>query len=366
MEVILQSPDFLYRPEWGEGAPQSGAVRLSSWEMATRLSYLLLGSMPDGELLAAAEADELKTAAQIRAQAERLMASEQAHEAIATFHSQWLHLEEVAHIERDPAVYEGYGDHIPELFVEETLAFIDHVIFEDDASLRTLLTAPYTLANNELANFYGLAGPQGSAFEVVATGADRGGLLTQGSLLAHHAQPLQTSPVHRGKFVRESFLCQFPPAPPDDLIIVPPDLDPDLTTRERFNQHSADPECAGCHKLMDPLGLGFEHFDSVGRYRAEENGLSINASGEIIDSDVDGEFYGAVELGQALSESSQVASCMTKQWIRFAHGRSESPGDACTLSQLGDAFESSDFNIRELVVALTQTDAFLYRTEVTP
>ena len=366
LEVLLQSPDFLYRPEFGEEPVADKVVRLSSYEIASRLSYLLLGSMPDDVLLQAAAGDKLTTPEEIRAQAERLLSLPRAREALRSFHSQWLDLQEAGHIERDPSVYPGYTESIPGLLVEETESFIEHVVFEDDASLRTLLTAPYTLANAELAAFYGLDGPTGTAFEVVPTGGERGGLLTQGSLLAHHAQPLQTSPVHRGKFIREALFCQFPPAPPDDLVIVPPELDEGLTTRERFGQHSADASCAGCHELMDPLGLGFEHFDPVGRYRADENGLQIDASGEIFASDIDGPFNGAVELGTALAESSQVAGCMTKQWVRFAHGRSESGADACTLSRLGEGFVASDYNILELVLALTQTDAFLYRSEVSP
>ncbi len=365
LEVLLQSPDFLYRPEFGEGEPESGSVRLSDYEMASRLSYLFIGSMPDEELLRAADAGELSTATDVLAHARRLIDSGAARASFHTFHRQWLDLESVSHIERDAAVYPGYDEHVPELFVEETLAFVDHVLFTDDASLETLLTAPYTMANAELAAFYGLSGPTGPDFEKVTT-PDRGGLLTQGSLLAHHAQPLQTSPVHRGKFVREALLCQFPPPPPDDLIIVPPELDPGLTTRERFNEHSSNPGCSQCHQLMDPIGLGFEHFDSVGRYRETENELPIDATGELFATDVDGEFDGAIELGRLLAQSEQVASCMTRQWVRYAHGRSESSEDACTLVQLGDSFAATGHDIVELTLALTQTDAFLYRKEVTP
>jgi hypothetical protein len=150
------------------------------------------------------------------------------------------------------------------------------------------------------------------------------------------------------------------------LVIVPPELDPNLTTRERFSQHSADPECAGCHKLMDPIGLGFEHFDPVGRFRADENGIAVDDAGELFGTDVDGKFSGPVELGNKLAASEQVAGCMTRQWVRFAHGRSETGYDACSLAELGDAFLESNYDIKQLVLALTQTDAFLYREEVTP
>lgn len=366
IEVLLQSPDFLYRPEFGEEKIEEGIVRLSSHEMATRLSYLFLGSSPDEALRAAADADELKTPEQVALQVDRLLASESARDMVRSFHRQWLDLEAVEHIERDASIYEGYTAEIPELFREETERFIEHVIFENDGSLLTLLTAPYTMANRDLAQFYGLTPPAGAEFERVATDAERAGLLTHGSLLAHHSEPLSTSPVHRGKFIREAFLCQFPPAPPDDLIIVPPELSQDLTTRERYAAHSEDPSCEGCHLLMDPLGLGLEHFDSVGRYRAEENGQPVDASGEFHRTDVNGEFYGAVELGRGLAASEQVATCLTKQWHRFAHGRSESSQDACSLHQVGEEFSATQYNVPALVRAMTQTDAFLYREEVKP
>lgn len=367
LEVILQSPDFLYRPEFGGEEVAPAVVRLTSYEMATRLAYLLLGSMPDAELSRAAEAGELETREQIRAQAERLLATERARESFRAFHRQWLDLDAVGHIERDPELYPGYGSDIPALMVEETERFIEHVVFEGDGSLGTLLTAPYTMANQRLAGFYGLSGPAGDEFELVSTDpAQRIGVLTHGSLLAHHAQPLQTSPVHRGKFIRESILCQILMPPPADLVIEPPDLDPNLTTRQRFAEHSESPSCRGCHQLMDPLGLGFENFDSVGRWRSEENGMSIDASGEIVEADVAGSFDGAVELATRLGESDEVAACMVRQWLRFAQGRSETPLDACTLVGVGTHFAETGYDIRSLVLQLTQTDAFLYRPVVTP
>lgn len=367
MEVLLQSPDFLYRPEFGAEEVEPGVVRLTSYEMATRLSYLFLGTAPDAELRAAAAADELKTPEQIAAQVDRLFASKAAREVVRSFHAEWLHLEAVERIERDAAVYPGYSPAIRPLLREETESFIEHVIFEDDASLRTLFTAPYTFVNQELAGFYGYEGVTGTDFVKVETDPkQRAGLLTQASLMAHHAQPLSTSPVHRGKFIRESILCQFLKPPPANLAIIPPDLDPNLTTRERFAEHSKNASCAGCHKLMDPVGLGFEHYDSVGRYRELENGLEIDASGEFVSTDVDGKFVGGPELGAQLAESGQVAFCMSTQWVRFAYGRSETPEDACSMTQVGKKFESSGLNILELVRSLTTTDAFYYRKKVQP
>ncbi len=366
IEVLLQSPDFLYRPELGAAAAAPGVLHLSSYEMATRLSYLLRGSMPDQTLLDEAAANRLQTAEQIRAQAERLLGDARARETFKSFHRQWLDLDRTSTLERDATVYSGYTEAIPDLWKRETEAFIDHVIFEDGGQLSTLLTAPYTFVNATLASFYGLTAT-GDAFSKVATNpAQRKGLLTQGSLLALYAQPLQTSPVHRGKFIRESFLCQFLPPPPADLVITPPELNPNLTTRERFAQHSANGSCAACHQQMDPLGLGFEHFDAVGRWRDTENGLPIDATGKVVLSDVDGDFDGAAALADKLAQSQQVADCMMKEWARFTLGRSETLEDSCSLEHTKTKFTAANHDIKQLVLALTQTDAFLYRKAVAP
>ncbi|HEX2877019.1 MAG TPA: DUF1592 domain-containing protein [Polyangiaceae bacterium] len=367
IEVLLQSPDFLYRPELGAGEAAPGVLHLSSYEMATRLSYLFRGSLPDQILLDEAAANRLQTADQVRTQAERLLSDPRARATFKSFHRQWLDLEAVAGLDRDPALYAGYTDAIPSLLQEETEAFIDHVIFNDDGKLKTLLTAPYTLANAELATFYGLAAPAGEGFAQVATNpAQRKGLLTQGSLLALQSKPQQTSPVHRGKFVRESLLCQFLPPPPANLVITPPELNPSLTTRQRFAQHSAEPACSGCHEQMDPVGLGFEHFDAVGRWRDTENNLPIDATGKLVRTDVDGDFDGAAALADKLASSEQVADCMMKEWARFSFGRSETVEDACSLEQAKTKFAAADHDLKQLVLALTQTDAFLYRKAVVP
>ncbi len=365
MEVVLQSPDFLYRPELGGAEAAPGILRLSSYEMATRLSYLLRGSLPDQLLLDEAAADRLQTAEQVRAQAERLLAAPEARATFKSFHRQWLDLERVPLLERSPSEYPGYTEAIPALIQQETEEFIDHVLWEDGGRLATLFTAPYTFVDSTLASFYGLTAPSGTGFSKVATDpARRAGLLTQPSLLALHAEPLQTSPVHRGLFVRESLLCQFLPPPPANLVITPPELDPKLTTRQRFSQHSADAACASCHAQIDPVGLGFEHFDAVGRWRDTENGLPVDATGNLINSDVDGAFDGAVELATKLASSEQVAGCMMTQWARFTYGRSETPEDACSLEHSKLAFASSQHDIKRLVIALTSTDAFLYRKAV--
>jgi hypothetical protein len=191
--------------------------------------------------------------------------------------------------------------------------------------------------------------------------------------MALHSKPNQTSPVHRGKFVRESLLCDDLPPPPVGLVVSAPELDASLTTRQRFTQHQQDPSCVGCHTLMDPLGLGFETYDPVGRYRRTENGKPVDASGKINDAgeagaaSLDMPFNGALDLGTKLAANAKAQQCVSRNWYRFAFGRdalnasSDQANDTCSLSFLNERFKSRDFKILDLVTAITESDAFLYR-----
>jgi hypothetical protein len=362
MEVMLQSPQFLYRLEVGAGPAGGGLQRLTPWETASRLSYLLWGSMPDAELFAAAEGNHLGTPEEVAAQARRLIKDDRALATLATFHEQWLDLARIDEAEKDAQLYPGFDASLRALLRKEAAGYVEAVVWKGDGTIASLLTAPFSMMNARLATFYGVKGPAGDAFERVALDpAQRSGFLTRGGFLAAHALANQTDPVRRGKFVREQLLCQLLPPPPPNAEIRPPELDPRLTTRERFSRHAQDQACAACHKLMDPIGLGFESYDAVGRWRASEAGRPVDASGEIVDADVAGRFTGAVELGSKLAGSAQVRGCVVKQWFRFGYGRSETPADLCSLATLEARFASAGQDVRELLVALTQTDAFLYR-----
>lgn len=363
IEVALQSPAFLYRVEFGlTPAAGEAVVHLDEWETATRLSYFLWGSMPDAELFAAAKAGELATKEQVAQQARRMLDDPRAREATGDFHQQWLHYDRIASVGKDAALFPAWSPAIGQLMRTETATFIDHVVFDDGGDLHALLTAPYSYQNKDLAAFYGIAGPAGDAFERVDLDpTQRAGILTTGTLLTINAHSNQTSPVHRGKLVRERFFCATMPPPPKDVKIVVPEPTPGSTARERFAEHSSNKACSGCHELMDGIGFGFENYDAVGRYRTQEGGKDIDATGSIAKSDVDGDFDGAVEMSKKLAGSREVERCYTTQWFRYAYGRGESADDACTLTALGAKFAASGGDIKELIVALTQTDAFLYR-----
>lgn len=363
IETALQSPAFLYRVEFGVPEDEAdGVVPLSSWEMASRLSYFLWGSMPDDELFAAAEAGELETPAQVEAQARRMLEHANARVLVGEFHKQWLDYERVANVTKDAELYPDWSPEIGSLMAQETQSFIEHAIFDDAGSVTTLLSAPYSYMNAELAGFYGVPGNMGEEFtRVDLDPTQRAGLLTMGTLLAINSHTNQTSPTLRGRLIREQLLCDIVPPPPPDVSTEAPTIEPGSTGKDRFEQHTADPACAGCHGLMDPIGFGFENFDTVARYRDEEAGKAVDATGELNGSDVNGPFDGVVALASKLASSEEVQACYAKQWFRYGYGREDMEEDACTIADIDAKFSQSGGDIKELLVTLTQTDAFLFR-----
>jgi uncharacterized protein DUF1592/uncharacterized protein DUF1588/uncharacterized protein DUF1587/uncharacterized protein DUF1585/uncharacterized protein DUF1595 len=368
IQTALQSSRFIYRLEFGMPAPTApGVVKLDDYEMASRLSYLLWGSTPDKALMDAADAGELNTSEQVSAQATRMLGDAKARGVIENFHAQWLGLAKLTTLDKDTTAFPIYNPALKTTWQQETLAFVDDVVLDGAGDLGTLLSAPYTMMNADTAAFYGISnGPKGSAFEHVDLDPkQRAGLLTQPSVLALNAHVDQTSPVHRGKFVRERLLCELISPPPPNVKAVPPPVDPNATTRERFSQHSNDKSCSICHKLMDPIGFGFESYDAIGQFRTEEAGMKIDDSGEVVNSkDADGKFTGAVELADRLATSEEVRACVVTQWFNYGHGRTTTKEDSCTIQQLKTTFAGAKYDVKALLIGLTQTDAFLYRKPV--
>ncbi|HMI89777.1 MAG TPA: DUF1592 domain-containing protein [Polyangiales bacterium] len=360
--ALLQSPHFLNRVEFGAAPANGGAyARPSSYEMASRLSFLLWQSMPDEELFAAAEQDALVSDADVAAQARRMLADPKA-KRVYQFFEQWLDVDELPAMERDLELYPDYDAALPELLAQETRAFVDHVLWEGDGELGTLLTAPYSFANATLAEHYGLSGVSGDDFVQVDT-PGRAGVLTLGGVVSVHDKPTRSSIVLRGLRVRTELLCQVVGAPPADIVVDLPEIAPGMPQSKRLEMHRAEPLCAGCHNLMDPLGVPFESFDATGRLRTEdEQGNPVQTAGAIsYTPSSDAKVADAIELSARLAESDEVRACFATQAFRFFYGREEGDADSCSIKQLVSAFEQSNYSIQELLVALTQTDAFLYR-----
>jgi len=360
--AMLQSPAFLYRVEVAAADPNAKVVALGSYELASRMSYLFWGSMPDDTLLAAAAASELATKEQIEAQARRMLKDRRAEDMVAHFQKEWLGLGALDNMLKDTTVYPEFSAELRDDLSKETETFLKEVFWRD-GTLDGFFGAPYTFVNERLANLYGLPPPSGSGLvKVDTTSAHRFGFLTQGSFLALNAKANQPSPIHRGKFIREKLLCDILPPPPNNIIIKPPDVRPGSTSRERFEQHTKDATCRQCHQLMDPIGFGFEHYDGIGKYRTEEAGKPIDAKGEFIaTSDLNGTFVGVPELAKKLGTSQQVADCVVTQWFRFGYGRTEQNEDACTMDRLRKTFAASKHDVRELLIQLALTDSFRYR-----
>jgi hypothetical protein len=356
LQAILVSPNFLFRPEFGGG---DSATELSPYEVASRLSFLVWGSIPDDTLLDAAEKGQLKTREQIAAQARRLLDDPRSRPAVEEFYAQWLDLEATQKTAKSADVYPEFDDALRGSMVEETRRFVADVLWQGDHRLETLLSAPYSFVDARLAKLYGVAEPASGFARVSLDPKTRAGVLTQATFLAAHAKPDQSSPVKRGEFVRVRLLCDDLPPPPPNVPLLPP-VDPTKSTRERFAAHTANPECAGCHRLIDGVGFGFEAYDGIGRHRTTDGGKKVDESGEVVAAgDADGTFVGAVALAKRLSTSAEVRDCAATQWFRYAYGRRETTGDGCALGALKQAFADSKGDLRELIVAFTQTDAFV-------
>lgn len=366
IEAMLQSPQFLYRIDSLRAATeQSGAVPLDSYQLASRMSYFLIGSMPDLALFEAADAGKLSSNAEVESQARRLLESPGAKRMVRDFNQQWLKLDQLEGMARNPP--EGTTDlkGVGADYRESMHQFLDQAYW-GQGDLRSLFLSPVTYVNARLAPLFGAPAPE-SGFAAVENAPGQVGLLTQPALMAMLAHSDQSGPVQRGVFVRQRLLCLEVKPPPPGLNPVAPDPAPGLTTRERFAVHTKMPACAACHKLIDGTGFGFENYDQLGRYRTEEYGIPVDATGEMIssgDPSVDGPYTGLQELSQRLAASPRVEQCLATNWYRFAMGRVEGDADACSLLEVQKKFADSSGQFKELLVAVTLTDAFRYRPAV--
>jgi hypothetical protein len=361
IEMALQSPQFLFRVEHGTPVPGTSLYRPTSTEMATRLSYLLWASTPDETLLDLAEAGGLETKEQVLSQAMSMLSDSRAHDVVRYFTNTLYGIGGLDGLVRNADAFPTYDSSLGPLFRQETERFIDDVVWEGAGDFATLWNASYTFVNGPLAAFYGLPGVTGDDFQRVERDATkRLGLLTHASILASTTPGSRNNPVVRGKFIFEELFCQDVPSPPPGLNVTEPAPDPTRTTRERFIAHRESDACSGCHAMLDPIGFGLENFDGVGLWRDTENGKPIDASGEIPDVDVAGPFNGPVELAQKIAQSQDAQRCFVNKWLAFAYGRVPGDGDACTRVELENNFRDSGGNVKALLLAATQADAFLY------
>jgi hypothetical protein len=371
IEGLLQAPAFLYHWE-APAAPaihEGKVLRLGHYEVASRLSYFLWGSMPDRPLFDAAAAGKLGTTAEVEAQARRLLADPRARETVAAFFEEWLALDTLADKAKDPKVYPQYDDALRAAMTAETRAFVANVVFEGDGRWGSLLGGGFSFLNQALGGVYGLAvtGPDLRRTDLNRT--QRAGLLTQPAFLALTGAADGSHPVRRGKALYEKLLCRELPPPPANVPPAKP-ASSGGTTRQRFAEHDTNDCARACHTLIDPLGFAFEGYDGIGRYRTSDNGQPVDASGAVPLDGADRSFSDAVGLSAVLGASAEVRRCFTTQWVRFALARRETEADQASLVGAAAAFARPEATVRDLMIAVATMRSFRYRSpspgEVSP
>ncbi len=360
--AFLSSPNFLYRVEVGFAAPQLAATyRLDDFEVATRLSYLLWNTTPDGQLLDAAAAGQLAQPDGLRQAAMRLLEAPRAEAPLVQFFSEWLGFKNLDQLPKDHSVFPEYTDTLRLAMRQQFERTIAGDFLRANRSLMEIFSTRDTYVNSELAKLYGLPAITGSEFVRVTLPGDgpRAGLLTLAGFLAANSRATMTSPTLRGRFISERLLCRpiAPPPPNVKTSLPPPPADGHIETmRERLTRHATDPGCAACHRQMDPFGLALEHFDGIGVYRELDQGQPINTSGEL-----DGvAFDGAIGLGALLARDPRVASCVGRNLARHAWGQAEGSDENWIFDTLSQRFADSAYSFKELVLDLVTHDSFRF------
>ncbi len=369
MSAMLQSPYFLYRRELGAPDPANPSIyKLDQHEIASSLSYMITGSMPDAMLLAAADAGMLATPEQINAQGQRLLQDPRAKTELISFLRGWLRLNRLKDTVKDDTVF-MLTDTLKHEMLGETDALISDMVFAQNGSFADLLTADYSFLDGTMAQHYGLSGGGEDPIKVTYNPGQRDpGLLAHATFLAGHSRESWSSPTQRGRTIREQLLCQ----PVEDP---PPGVDPNpkaegfKTTRERYKAHSDNKYCFGCHKYMDPIGLAFENYDAFGRWRSDENGIAVDASGTI--HEVDGvkeggndvAFNGVTELVDYLASSDEVKECMVRFWSYYSYGAAKWDQDGCTYDAVRTAAAAGNFSMQSVWLALASAPHFTSRVQ---
>lgn len=355
VRALLQDAELVYRVEQGTPvAGEPGVYVLGDFELATRLSYLLWGTTPSDAMLDAAEAGELHTPQQLRAMAAVMLQDPRARGQIERFHAMWLGFAQLPHA---PALTNAMRS--------ETAALVEHVVFDEPQPWTALFTAPETFIDATLAEHYGLPAPADGAAWVSYGDSGRQGILSHGAFLSVAAGPGDTSPVRRGKMIREQLMCQtIPPPPPNVDADVPPPQEEAECKWDRYAAHREGGSCAGCHAQMDPIGFGLERYDRQGRYRTHDDGAPqciISGDGEL--QGVGGTFNGPAELADLLVSHALLEPCVARQLYRFALGRPVEVADMPLVLALAAELAEGDGRFDTMIGTLVSHPAFTHRRE---
>ncbi|MEM9458995.1 MAG: DUF1592 domain-containing protein [Myxococcota bacterium] len=356
IEAVLQAPSFLYRTELGAADAQTATVSLDAYELASAVSFLLLDSIPDDPLWAAAEDGSIADLAVLEAHVDRLLQSPRGQDNLVRIYGQWLGVPKVSGLDKSDEHYPEFDDAVAQDMATELVTVLQHLM--PAGTLADLLTSRTTFVNERLAALYGIQGVTGEAFVEVQLPADeRAGIMTGLGMMAALAAPEETSVVHRGLLVQELLMCNDLPAPPPGVDLNDPDLD-GLDQRALAEYRAQEVACASCHNLIDPVGLTFEHYDPIGRFRLELDGQPVDASADVPEV---GPVDDAVQLMDRLADDPQVRACVTEQLVTYALGRRLGDADECELEQIEARVEEAGGALAEPIRAVALSEAFRLR-----
>ena len=363
VQGVLLSPSFIYRTELGPEGASDDTVELEAYEKAAALSFFLMDSPPDDELLAAARAGELDDAEGLEAHARRILGAPSQAVGLLRFFSEYSGAYLAEKTGKDTAIYPAFNDALAADMSAEIGRFVAHVLAEDDARFETLFTAPYSVVSPRLAELYGVD-VEGEGWQRVDLPRDeRAGLLTMAGVLTPHGRPHRGDPVFRGLHIREHILCGTVAAPPDEIEPLPNDEpgDPvDGTMRERLAEH-LEPNCRGCHELIDPLGLPLERYDGIGRFRTHDGDHLIDPSGELLGVSAPVAFHDAIGMAHAIARHPVAEDCFVRSLFHYAYGRAPSEADSCEIERVRTRFAETQGNIIETVIAIVTSSHFVTR-----
>jgi mono/diheme cytochrome c family protein len=360
LQAVLVSPHFLFRVESDSLAKEvNGIETVSEYALASRLSYFLWSSMPDDTLFDLAAKGQLRS--QLDPQVRRMLNDPKSNALIENFAGQWLQLRMLHSASPDAKRFPDWDESLREAMIKETELFFSTIV-KEDRSLLDFLDAKFTFVNERLAKHYGLPGVKGDKFQrVELKGDQRGGLLTQASILTITSHPHRTSPVLRGKWVLENLLDTPPPPPPPNVPALVDDQPGELkgTLRQRLEQHRANPACATCHSRLDPLGFALENFDAIGAWRTNEGDNPVDPSGTLPDGRP---IAGPDDLKKYLSSRPEVfCRCVAQKMLTYALGRGLEPYDRCAADDIMAALKRNNNRFSVLITAIVHTDAFQKR-----
>jgi hypothetical protein len=368
---ILASPSFLYRIERDAAGVRPGAAhRVSDVELASRLSFFLWSSIPDERLMNAATAGRLRQPGVAAAEVRRMIADKRAESLVSNFVGQWLQLRNLeSKVRPDILAFPDFDDNVREAFRRETELLFTHILRQNRSALE-LLSADYTFVNERLARHYGIPGVYGTRFrQVKLTDPNRYGLLGHGSLLALTSVATRTSPVYRGKFVLTTFLNTPPPPPLPNVPTLEESAkgakEPPRTVREQLELHRSSPQCASCHRVIDPIGFALENFNPVGQWRtAGADGAALDTVGVLADG---AKVNGPIALRNAiLSRPDAFATTLTERLMTYALGRGVGPADMPVIRRIVKNAAPSNYALQSIVIGIVESAPFQMRTRLEP